>query len=555
MISRAKSSRIENSAATAAAIIEALLKRKRQSAQAIRETSRKIAASRRDRIPPTAALRRAYAAAVARDPSRRRPELDRLLVRRGVRSLSGVAVVTVLTKPYPCPGRCVYCPTDARMPKSYLPDEPAAARALGHRFDPFRQTAWRLMALAANGHPTDKVELIVKGGTWSSYPWDYQRWFIKRCFDACNAFGRSGSRAARTLAAAQSRNENAQARIIGLTLETRPDRITPTEIVRLRDLGCTRVELGVQSVDDRILAAVKRGHDTAAVVRAASSLRAAGFKTDFHLMPQLPGATPSSDLAEIEEIFSNPDYRPDMIKIYPCTVVPQAELYGWWKAGRYTPYPDDELVEMLIAAKSRHVPRWCRISRLIRDIPSNNIVAGNAMTNLRETVQREMKKRGLTCRCLRCREIGHAAKTAPHLHRARPRLFDDSYEASGGTEHFLSFEDRSRRAIFAFCRLRLPPQPPDAEIAALLPEIDGAAFVRELHTYGQLVPIAGRTARASQHTGLGRRLLAEAERLAAAAGFRRLAVIAGVGVRPYYRKLGYRLVGTYMVKKLEKRKN
>lgn len=503
-------------------------------------------------MPPTSALRRAYAAIIRREPDRRCPELDRLLVRRGVRSMSGVAIVTVLTKPYPCPGQCVYCPTDVRMPKSYLPDEPAAARALGHDFDPFDQTEWRLRALAANGHPVDKVELIVKGGTWSSYPWDYRKWFIKRCFDACNAFG-DRPRAARTLVDAHRRNESAKSRVIGLTLETRPDRITPQEVVRLRELGCTRVELGVQSVDDRILKLVKRGHDAAAVALAAARLRAAGFKTDFHLMPQLPGATPASDLADIAEIFNNPSYRPDMIKIYPCVVVPQAELHGWWKEGRYRPYPDSDLIELLIAAKSRLIPRYCRISRLIRDIPSNNIVAGNMVTNLREDIQREMKSRGLPCPCLRCREIGRAIKTEPRLAAATPVLFDDAYEASGGTEHFLSFEDRRRRAVFAFCRLRLPAKdgsPTEREITALLPETVGAAFVRELHTYGHLVPIAGRETRASQHTGLGRRLMAEAEKIAAAAGYRKMAVIAGIGVRAYYRKLGYRLRGGYMMKKL-----
>jgi elongator complex protein 3 len=411
----------------------------------------------------------------------------------------------------------------------------------------------RLHALTRNGHAADKVELIVKGGTCSAYPWDYQQWFIKRCFDACNHFAAVTRSRTTSLAEAQTVNETAGNRIIGITLETRPDWIRPQEIVRLRTLGCTRVELGVQSVNDRLLEITKRGHDVASVVSAARLLRDAGFKTDFHMMPQLPEATPASDLAELREIFDNPDFRPDMIKIYPCVTVELAELHDWWKDGRYIPYPDAELVEMLIEAK-RHIPRYCRISRLIRDIPSTSIVAGNAVTNLRQTVQDEMAKRGLQCACLRCREIGRAAQSAPALLHEAPVLQDDAYEAGGGTEHFLSFEDAARRAVFAFCRLRLPPRTPqNADVAAVhaqLPELQGVALIRELHTYGHLVPIDERKPEASQHKGLGRALMAEAERLAREAGYEKMAVISGVGVREYYRKLGYALEGTYMTKKL-----
>jgi len=533
------------------AIIEAFLAAPTQTKDGFWRLARQIAAAHERPMPPTSALRRAYTAIVAREPARRSAALEKMLVRRDIRSLSGVAIITVLTKPYPCPGRCIYCPTDARMPKSYLPNEPAAARALTHRFDPYAQTAWRLRALTENGHHTDKIELIVKGGTWSSYPPAYQDWFIKRCFDACNRFGSPRGRSARTLLSAQDLNEKAKHRIVGLTLETRPDRITPMEIVRLRRLGCTRIELGVQSVNDDILKRCHRGHDAAAVTRAARLLKDAGFKTDFHLMPQLPGATPLSDRRDLEDVFDDPNYRPDMIKIYPCVVVPEAELYELWKRGAYRPYSDKKLFEVLIAAKLK-VPRYCRISRLIRDIPSDAIVAGNATTNLRETLQREMKKRGLACACLRCREIGHAAKDDPRLLRARPMLFDDPYEASGGTEHFLSLEDRRRRAVFAFCRLRLPSRDAgdSADLRRLMPEIRDAALLRELHTYGHLVPLSSRDSRASQHKGFGRRLMKEAERLARRAGFPKLAVISGIGVREYYRKLGYRREGTYMVKKL-----
>ncbi len=534
------------------AIIQASLRRGVQTKDEFLEYKRKIASEAGMPMPSTAELRKAYAKAVSADPAAASAALDKVLTRRGVRSLSGVAVVTVLTKPYACPGKCVYCPTEAIMPKSYLSNEPAAMRALMNRFDPWKQVTQRLTALTRNGHAADKIELIVKGGTWSAYAWEYQQWFIKRCFDACNHFAAVGRERTVSLAEAQQVNETAGHRVIGITLETRPDWITPKEILRLRALGCTRVELGVQSVDDRILDLTKRGHDVASVRRAAALLKDSGYKTDFHMMPQLPGATPASDLAELREIFSDPDFRPDMIKVYPCVTVELAELHQWWQDGRYVPYPDAELTEMLIAAKTA-VPRYCRISRLIRDIPSTSIVAGNAVTNLRQAVQEEMAKRGLRCVCLRCREIGRAAQTDPSLMKEAPNFFDDIYVASGGEEHFMSFEDARRRAVFAFCRLRLPPKVPRGETGEVwetMPEIRSAAFVRELHTYGHLVPIDGRNPDASQHKGLGRKLMAEAERVAAAAGYGKLAVISGVGVREYYRKLGYELEGTYMTKYL-----
>jgi len=505
-------------------------------------------------LPDKTEVRKRYDALVRSGRLAPSKAFETVATRSRIRTLSGVAVITVLTKPFPCPGKCVYCPTEAIMPKSYLSNEPAAMRALLNRFDPHRQVTMRLRALEDNGHPTDKIELIVKGGTWSAYEWAYRQWFVKRVFDACNQFSRSGNRrepAARTLGEAQRRNETAKRRIIGLTLETRPDWIDVRETVRLRALGCTRVELGVQSTDDALLELTKRGHDVAATRRAGRLLRDAGFKVDYHMMPQLPGATAEGDYRDMKRLFDDPDFRPDMVKLYPTVVVPQAELHAWWKEGRYVPYPDDELIETLIRVKSELIPPYCRISRLVRDIPSTSIVAGNPVTNLREHLQSVMALRGLRCRCLRCREVGHV----PEKKRSRrPVLKDRPYEASGGTERFLSFEDRAGEVAFAFCRLRLPPKTATAETEALMrdmPEIEGAAFVRELHTYGHLVPIDARKSAASQHTGLGRRLMAEAERIAKAAGYRKMAVISGVGVRGYYRKLGYRLQGTYMVKVLK----
>ncbi len=535
---------------------DAILRSRSKDREALARAKRRAAGRFGRPLPDNTVLRRRYERLVKEGRLAHSPVLEKLLVRREVRTLSGVAIITVLTKPFPCPGKCVYCPTEAIMPKSYLSNEPAAMRALLNKFDPYDQMTTRLRALSDNGHPTDKIELIVKGGTWSAYPWDYRQWFVKRAFDACNQFSKTGRKrkipVSRSLAVSQRLNETAAHRIIGLTLETRPDWISPPEVVRLRTLGCTRIELGVQSTRDDLLALTKRGHDVAAVRKAGRLLRDAGFKVDYHLMPQLPGSSPETDYQDVKTLFDDSDFRPDMIKLYPCVVVPQAELYEWWKKGEYKPYPDERLIEMLIRVKSELIPPYCRISRLIRDIPSTSIAAGNAVTNLREVIQAKMRERGLRCRCLRCREIGHQpSDVSLQLSTVRPKLFDRIYEASGGREHFLSLESPDERVVFAFCRLRLPAKTAPSELCDLIPEISGAAFIRELHTYGHLVPIDARKKSASQHTGLGRTLMAEAERIAREAGYEKMAVISGIGVRGYYRKLGYRLKGTYMVKQLK----
>lgn len=478
-------------------------------------------------------------------------QLEKVLTKRGVRTLSGVAVITVLTKPWSCPGKCIYCPDEARMPKSYLSDEPAAARALRLEFDPYEQVIKRLEVLEQNGHPTDKIELIVKGGSWNAYPLDYEYWFILRCFEAANKQNQTKQikkveLLRKNLLLAQKKNESAKQRIIGLTLETRPDMITPPNLMVMRELGCTRLELGVQSTNDKILNLIKRGHDTKTIKVATKLAKNYGFKVDYHLMPQLPQATPAKDLKMMLEVFENPDYRPDMIKIYPCTVIAGTELYDWLKRGEYKTYSDKQLVEMLIKFKTQ-IPRYCRVSRLIRDIPSNHIKAGNMMTNLRQVIQNEMKKRGLKCNCLRCREAGHQTFTNPLSTKGKTdgavainkiKMFIDKYEASDGVEYFLSFEDSKRTTVYAFCRLRVTK-----DKNSFYP-----AFIRELHTYGQLTQIS--TKGEVQHTGLGKQLVAQAEKITNKTKIKKLAVISGVGVRGYYRKLGFKLENGYMVKTL-----
>ncbi|HEX2981148.1 MAG TPA: radical SAM protein, partial [Anaerolineaceae bacterium] len=296
-----------------------------------------------------------YRQMVASGEMKADPELLARIRMKPVRTLSGVTTVTVLTKAYPCPGKCIFCPTDARMPKSYLPDEPGARRGLQHAFDPFDQVASRLEALEAVGHPTDKIELLILGGTWSSYRRDYQEWFIRRCFDAMNGFE------ATDLEEAQRANETGEHRNVGLVIETRPDEINPEELAWLRRLGVTKVQMGAQSLDDRILALNQRGHTVHETLRATALLRAAGFKIVYHWMPNLLGATPDSDREDFNRLWQG--FCPDEIKIYPCQLLANAELYAYWERGEYHPYTQEELVD-LIADVKPGIPAYCRVNRV-----------------------------------------------------------------------------------------------------------------------------------------------------------------------------------------------
>ncbi|MGD8394995.1 MAG: tRNA uridine(34) 5-carboxymethylaminomethyl modification radical SAM/GNAT enzyme Elp3 [Candidatus Eiseniibacteriota bacterium] len=492
-------------------------------------------------------------------------ELERRLRMKPVRTLSGVATVTVLTRPHPCPGDCLFCPTDPSMPKSYLPDEPGAQRAAQHDFDPHAQVAARLSALDSNGHPTDKIELLVLGGTWSSYPRTYQEWFVHRCLDAMNG------RDAPTLAEAQAWNATAAHRNVGLVVELRPDEVNAVRIRRLRAFGVTKVQIGVQSLDDRVLALNRRGHDAATTRRALTLLRAAGLKLVVHWMPNLLGATPAGDLADFARLWSDPALRPDELKIYPCVLLRGTPLHDAWRQGRYTPYDDATLVELVAAAKTQ-VPPWCRINRIYRDIPTHHVVAGCRLSNLRQEAQRHLADAGGRCRCIRCREVRDR-----QLEPGALTLGVRRYATAAGEEHFIAFEtavpaaettvaeeDRPASAqtagetrptgdppdqLAGYARLWLPDRP----IPLGMPELAGAALVRELHIYGRALPIGDRSHGEAQHRGLGTRLLAAAEELAARRGHRRVAVIASVGTRRYYADRGYRLEGTYMVKSLAPR--
>ncbi|EKD78603.1 MAG: hypothetical protein ACD_41C00315G0007 [uncultured bacterium] len=456
--------------------------------------------------------------------------LQRVLQVRSIRTLSGIAPITVLTKPYQCPGRCIYCPTEANMPKSYIDTEPGAMRALRLRFDPYLQVTKRIEALENNGHVPEKCELIVLGGTWTAYPNDYQEWFMKRCYDGFN----QDEAGAATLDEAKTKNETAQYRVIGCTLETRPDHIDEAEVKRLRWFGATRVQIGVQSLNKHVLALNLRDQTNERVQEATKLLKEAGLKITFHMMQNLPGSAPISDLNDIKTIFSHPGYQPDHIKIYPCVVVRSAPLYRHWKAGRYKSYSEEELTNLLADIKAV-VPPYVRIERLVRDIPENSIIAGNTVTNLRQIMQHK----GVQCVCIRCREP-RADLTGVDA----AELVTRSYESAAGTEYFLSYEDPAHKKLFGFVRLRL--QQRDQHWYA---ELQDCAIIRELHVYGQLVPVA-EEGTAVQHRGFGRRLMEQAEQIAREAGFRKIAVIAGVGVRKYYQKQGYQLIEEYMVKSL-----
>jgi len=510
-------------------IIENALKQKDIDEKKLDLIKRRAAFKYKTKIPANIALLQAYHRLAKTDKS---PKLAQLLKTRKVRTLSGIAAITVITKPYTCPGKCLYCPAEPDMPKSYLANEPACMRAVLTKFDPHRQTKARLGSLKMTGHTTDKIELIVLGGTWSAYPKSYQNWFLKRCFDACNGIG------SKTLKNAQKRNESAKNRIIGMTLETRPDFITPQEVKRLRELGCTRVELGVQSIFDDILRKNKRGHGIKEIITATKLLKNAGFKITYHMMPNLPGSNLQKDEKMFTELFSNPNFQPDQLKIYPCVVLKTAPLYKIWKNGKYKPYLQKQLVNLLIKIKEK-IPPYVRIIRMIRDIPSQSIVAGNKISNLREVVAREMKKQGKKCKCIRCREIRNLK-----FKTQNSKLIRRDYSASGGKEIFLSFEDAKNDKILAFLRLRITD-------SWTLPELKNCALIRELHTYGQTVAIQEKNKNAQQHKSLGRKLMDEAEKIIKTeTSFKKIAVIAGIGVRQYYKKLGYKIKGTYMVKNL-----
>jgi elongator complex protein 3 len=463
-----------------------------------------------------------------------------VLLLKPTRTLSGVAPVAVMTSPFPCPhGKCLPCPGGPdhpfHSPQSYTGEEPAALRARQHTFDPYAQVEARLAQYEALGHRVGKVELIVMGGTMTARPFSYQEEFVARCVQAMNEYGGKKEQPVPSWEVIAQRNETAPVRCVAITFETRPDWCTAREIVPMLTLGVTKVEIGVQHLDDTILSLNRRGCTVEDVIRANRLLRDAGMKVGFHMMPNLPGSTVEKDRDMFREMFDNPSYRPDFLKIYPTLVTPGSEIEQLYRSGGYRPYEEEELVDLIASAKAL-LPEYVRLQRIQRDIPAKLIVAGSRHSNFRQLVQQRMREQEILCRCIRCREVGRCDS------EGEPELQELRYSCCEGEELFLSVV--SGPSLIGFARLRFPGR-------AILPQMEGAALLRELHVYGELVPVGLSPQKSAwQHRQFGEELLAFAEEQAAAEGYCRLAVLSGIGVRPYYRKHGYLRRGPYMEKRI-----
>ena len=504
-----------------------------------------------------------------------RPEekerVSSILKKKPTRTMSGVAIVAVMCHPHKCPhGRCFYCPESDIAPPSYTGEEPAALRGRMYEYHPYVQCFNRLKQLKQIGHPIDKVELIIMGGTFPSRDLSYQEWFVSQCLKAMCDFGlimenkptnydynldyeeiRGFEKGVLKtyppndyvlIEDVQRVNENSKVRCVGMTFETRPDYCKIDHINRMLDFGVTRVELGVQTLSDDLYVKIKRGHTIADVIEANQLLRDSAVKVAMHMMPGL-FSDQEQDLKMFKKLFSDDNFKPDMLKIYPCLVTKGSELYDLWKKGDYEPYNDDEAVELITKVKAI-LPKWVRTMRIQRDIPSTLIEAGVKKSNLGELVYNNLEREHINCQCIRCREIGHK-KTSRQYTLDDFELFCESYTACQGKEHFLSIEDVNEESIAGFIRLRLPSKNHfRTEIG------DSTALIRELHVYGNMIKIGGKNPKIGQHTGFGEKLLKEAENIAIDNGKEEMAIISGIGTRNYYRKFGYEKVGPYMMKKL-----
>ncbi|MCK9467071.1 MAG: radical SAM protein [Candidatus Absconditabacterales bacterium] len=589
-------------------------------------------------IPTNIKLIRAYHQLLKEKKISKNIEIENLFKKRGVRSESGIVAVQVLTKPYFCPGQCIFCPNEVGMPKSYISTEPGAMRAFLNQFDPIKQTYNRLISLTMTGHQTDKIEMIVLGGTWDVYPQDYKIDFIKSLYDACNTFSQleidlpsdkldlSGDenknqkrysydilnldkmRYSSNIQEAIKINETANHRIIGLTVETRPEFITDVNCKFWRELGVTRLEIGVQSMYDDVLLANKRGHDVKQIRKGIHKLRQYGFKFSIHIMPGLYKSDYSKDLGTFEKIYSDPFIKPDEIKFYPTSVIPNTELYQLYLAGNYRPLTIEHIQNLIKETFENIIPSYTRIKRLIRDIPSHEIAAGSNITNLSQLTHNELleefrnnpesaKKlysrlycnyqlfdsfeefitfclkqknlnlengnintyiigqdpdletyRKFVCLDTRSREIRHKPKFKNSQEKDSVNLIIRQYESSAGIEYFLSFEDL-QGYIYGFTRLLLPKESETIDWEGLGKQ---TALIRELHIYGQLASLKEniKSSYKKQHKGFGSQIMFIAEQISKSFGYQRLSVISGVGVRGFFKKIGYSLDGTYMVKSL-----
>lgn len=467
-----------------------------------------------------------------------------ILRRKTTRTISGVTVVATMTKPYPCPQPepCAYCPGGPTQgsPQSYTGHEPAAMRGSQNNFDPYMQVQSRIEQLTAIGHKVDKIELIVMGGTFPATPTEYQTWFIQRCLDAIT--GKNSS----SLDEAKANAEASKTRNVGITVETRPDWAKQPHIDAMLDMGVTRIELGVQNPSDQIYKLVGRTHTVADVTEATQIAKDAGLKIVYHMMPGMPGSNPQKDIEAFKKIFTNPAFKPDMIKIYPCLAIAGTKAYQWLQEGTYKPYRTQEAAAVIAKIK-KFIPPWVRVMRVQRDIPAQLILDGVKKSNLRQIVHEKLKEQGVQCQCIRCREVGHrleADHVKPDLEKVE--VLTQQYDASGGKEFFISAEDPQSNVLLGYLRLRIPSQ------KAHRPEITAvpSAIVRELHIYGPLVPVGRHVPEAWQHKGYGERLLEEAERIARANRLKKLLVISALGTKRYYMRFGFKNDGPYVSKLL-----
>lgn len=465
-------------------------------------------------------------------------KLQKALVRKPVKTASGVAVIALMPKPYACPhGRCTYCPggIEFNTPNSYTGREPSTQNAIANGYDPKKQILDKIEHLISYGHDITKLELVIVGGTFLFMPRDYQISFIKSCFDALNGFDSSD------LESAKRNNEGANIRNVGFTVETKPDFSKRQHVDWMLDYGVTRVEIGVQSLHENVYQIVNRGHTYDDVVESFQVSKDAGYKIVAHMMPGLPTITPEDDIKDFKKLFSDPALRPDMLKIYPTLILENTALYNSYKEGKFVPYSHDDMIRVLTEVK-KTIPSWVRIMRMQREISSDQIIAGPNLGNLRQIVQQNLKRQNLSCRCIRCREAGLSDDS---ISIDDIKLNRQNYESSGGEEVFLSYDD-SKGRIFGFLRLRKP-----SSLAHRKEITDKTCIVREVHVYGKSLKLGSRDRDGIQHLGLGKSMVREAERISSEElGSRKILVISAVGTREYYRKLGYCPMGPYMSKEL-----
>ena len=465
-------------------------------------------------------------------------KLQKVLLKKPVKTASGVAVIALMPKPYACPhGRCSYCPggIEFNTPNSYTGKEPLTMSAIGYEYDPKLQIQSKLDKLFAYGHDVSKLELVIVGGTFLFMPKQYQDDFIKSCYDTLNGFD------SKNLDSSKANNEHAEIRNVGFTIETKPDYCKKEHVDAMLDYGITRIEIGVQTLQEKVYQRVNRGHDYNDVVESFQISKDAGYKLVAHMMPGLPTLTPKQDIEDFYKLFNDEDLKPDMLKIYPSLVLENTPLYEDYQSGKYTPYSDKDMLNVLTEVK-KNVPRWVRIMRIQREITNDEIIAGPKNGNLRQIVHKNLLELGFSCKCIRCREAG--------LNKERKNLTDlelnrINYNSSGGLEVFLSYDD-SNDSIFGFLRLR------NVSGKTHRKELEGNSIVRELHVYGKSLKVGEKSKDDIQHSGLGKNLMSEAEKIAKEEfDSKKLLVLSAVGTREYYQKLGYSLDGPYMAKKLD----